>query len=234
MKSKQTGICLLGLVILLSGSTSFGQIQARPKTPASRVVWHIVGRSLVNPSNGTSKVVGYVTDLDGVSGSLFKGTPSEMTAFVTLRTDVFSSQPLPPNGNVTLSIPGPVTLHLYFNPNPNNNWSEPATFSSGKEIGRFNREANLFSSIGPFSSDTFSLDLVFSQPFTINGQEVNFEKLAPDGVTNSNIGTTTSVAGSGNFTLAFPFAGCAVAIGREGAGEMSQGAEGFNPGPAQH
>jgi len=169
MKRKPIGICLLGLAILLSGSTSFGQIQARPKTPASRVVWHIVGRSLVNPSNATSQVVGNVTDLDGVSGSLFNGTPSEITAFLTLRTDVFASQPLPMNGNVTLSIPGPVTLHLYFNPNPNNDWSNPATFSSGKEIARFNRDAVLFLSIGPFSTDTFSLDLVFSQPFTING-----------------------------------------------------------------
>ena len=217
MKRKPIGICLLGLAILLSGSPSFGQIQARPKTPASRVVWHIVGRSLVNPSNATSQVVGYVTDLDGVSGSLFNGTPSEITAFLTLRTDVFASQPLPMNGNVTLSIPGPVTLHLYFNPNPNNDWSNPATFSSGKEIARFNRDAVLFLSIGPFSTDTFSLDLVFSQPFTINGQEVDFEKLAPNGLTNSNTGTTTSVAGSGNFTLAFPFAGCAIAIGSEEA-----------------
>lgn len=204
---------MLVLSILLPGSSSFGQIQPCHAISASRVVWHIVARSLVNPSNGTSQVVGYLTDLDGVPGSLFNGTPSESTAFLTLRTDVVvTSQPLPMNGNVTLSLPGPVTLHLYFNPNPSNNWTDPATFSSGKEIARFNRAANLFMSVGPVSYDTFSLDLVSSQNFTINGHEVNLGKLVPYGVTNTNMGTTMSVAGSGNFTLAFPFAGTGLAI----------------------
>ena len=217
MKIKQAEVCLLALLILLPGSSSFGQIQARHEISPSRVVWHIVARSLVNPSNGTSQVVGYLTDLDGVSGSLFNGTPSEITAFLTLRTDVFASQPLGVNGNVTLSLPGPVNLHLYFNPNPSNSWTAPATFSSGKEVARFKRAANLFMSVGPISYDTFSLDLVFSQNFIVNGQEVNFEKLVRNGVTNTNMGTTTSVAGSGNFTVAFPFAGTGIAIGNDEA-----------------
>jgi hypothetical protein len=215
MKRTHTGICLLGLLILISGSSALSQIQASHDIPSSRVVWHIVARSLVNPSNSTSQVVGYLTDLDGVSGSLFNGTPSETTAFLTLRTDVFASQPLPMNGNVTLSLPGPATLHLYFNPSPSNNWNDPATFSGGKEIARFNREANLFVSVGPISYDTFSLDLVFSQDFTLNGHEVNIKKLAPNGVTNTNLGTTMPVAGSGNFSLAFPFAGTGLAIGND-------------------
>jgi hypothetical protein len=214
-KRKDTGIRLLMLSILLAGSSAFSQIPARHEISPSRVVWHIVARSLVNPSNGTSQVVGYLTDLDGVSGSFFNGTPSESTAFLTLRTDVFASQPLPKNGDITLSLPGPVTLHLYFNPNPSNNWNEAATFSSGTEIARFNRAANLFMSVGPISYDTFSLDLVFSRDFTMNGHEVNLKKLAPFGVTNTNLGTTMAVAGSGRFTLAFPFVGTGIAIGND-------------------
>jgi hypothetical protein len=226
MKRKHAEVYLLVLLILLPGSSSFGQIQAHHEISASRVVWHIVARSLVNPSNGTSQVVGYLTDLDGVSGSLFNGAPSENTAFLTLRTDVFASQPLPMNGNVTLSLPGPVNLHLYFNPNPSSSWTDPATFSSGKEVARFNRAANLFMSVGPISYDTFSLDLVFSQNFTINGHEVNFERLVPNGVTNTNMGTTTFVAGSGNFTLAFPFAGTGMAIGNDEARGRSKSVAG--------
>jgi hypothetical protein len=84
MKIKHTGVCLPVLLILLSGSLSFGQMREGHETSASRVVWHFVARSLVNPSNGTSQVVGYFTDLDGVSGSLFYGTPSETTAFLRL------------------------------------------------------------------------------------------------------------------------------------------------------
>jgi hypothetical protein len=69
---------------------------------------------------------------------------------------------------------------------------------------------------GPISSDTFSLDLVSSQDFTINGQEVNFKNLAPHGVTNSNTGIATPATGS--FPLAFPFAGSGIAIGNEVSG----------------
>jgi len=213
MKTKRTGVCLPVLLILLSGSLSFGQMQEHHGTSASRVVWHFVARSLVNPSNGTSQVVGYFTDLDGVSGSLFYGAPSESTAFLTLRTDLFTAQPLPNNGSIALSVPGPVILHLYFNPSPSNNWNDPDTFSSGKEVARFNRSANVSVSDGSISSATFSLDLLFSQDFTINGQEVNFAKIAPHGVTNSNIGSTTPVTGSGNFTLALPFVAAGIAIG---------------------
>ena len=218
MKIKHTGVCLPVLLILLSGSLSFGQMREGHETSASRVVWHFVARSLVNPSNGTSQVVGYFTDLDGVSGSLFYGAPSESTAFLTLRTDLFTLKPLPINGNIPVSVPGPDTLHLYFNPNPNNSWNDPDTFSSGKEIARFNRAANLFFSVGTTSFDIFSLDLVFSQDFTINGQEVNLGKIVPHGVTSNNTGNTISVGGPGNFTMAFPFVATGIAIGNDAKG----------------
>jgi hypothetical protein len=149
---------LLVLLILLPGSSSFGQIQAGHEISPSRVVWHIVARSLVNPSNGTSQVAGYLTDLDGVSGSLFNGTPSESTAFLTLRTDVFASQPLPMNGNLTLSLPEPVKLHLYFNPNP-------------CMAGGFRRAAMAFSSAGD------QIDLKCEQPTARSLQQTRFGKI---------------------------------------------------------
>lgn len=225
MKRKYTGVSLLVFLVLLSSSAAFSQIQARHETSASRVVWHIVARALINPSNGTAQVVGYFTDLDGVSGSLFNGTPSEITAILTLRSDVFALQPLPSNGNVTLSVLEPGALHLFFNPNPSNNWNNPATFSSGTEIARFNRGADLVITVSAITSDTFSLDLVFSQDFTINGQELNFKKLAPHGVTNSNTGSSTPVAGSGNFSVAFPFAGVGIAIGNDEASGPAKSAD---------
>jgi hypothetical protein len=214
MKTKHTGVCLPVMLILFSGSLSFGQIQDHHETSASRVVWHFVARSLVNPSNSKSQVVGYFTDLDGVSGSLFYGAPSESTAYLTLRTDPFTLKPLPINGNIPISVPGPVTLHLYFNPTPSNrSWNDPDTFSSGKEIARFNRAANLFFSVDTTSYDIFSLDLVFSQDFTINGQEVNLGKIVPHGVTSNNTGSTISVGGPD--TPAFPFVATGIAIGND-------------------
>ena len=118
MKIKHTGVCLPVLLILLSGSLSFSHVRERHETSASRVVWHFVARSLVNPSNGTSQVVGYFTDLDGVSGSLFYGAPSESTAFLTLRTDLFTLKPLPINGNIPVSVPGPDDPTSLFQPYP--------------------------------------------------------------------------------------------------------------------
>ena len=216
MKTKYTGVYLPVFLILFSGSLSFGQMQDHHETSASRVVWHFVARSLVNTSNGTTnrQVVGYITDLDGVSGSLFHGQPSESTAFLTLSTDSFKLTSLPNNGDIPVSVPGPDTLHLYFNPNPSNSWNVPATFSSGQEIARFSRAANLFFSVDTTSYDIFSLDLVFSRDFTINGQEVNLGKIVPDGVTSYNTGTITPMAGPEN-TLAFPFVATGIAIGND-------------------
>jgi hypothetical protein len=216
MNRKYIRVYLLVLSVLFSEITlSFSQLHDPEKTLASRVVWHFVARALINPNFTSGEVVGYFTDVNGVAGPLFNGPPSEMTAFLTLKTDVFTMQPLPNNGNVLLSLLGPGDLHVYFNPNPGNNWNDPATFSSGKEIARFNRGADVVILVGTVSSDTFSLDLVSSQDFTINGQELNFKNLAPHGVTNSNTGSGTPVPGTGNFPFALPFLGSGIAIGNQ-------------------
>src|SRR5262249_35825242 len=96
----------------------------------ARVVWHHVGRALLYPGAGntfTGQVILYLSQLDGVSDSrsLFKGPPGEATAFLTMRTDTFSLQPLPPNGDVQLFLLSPGTLYVYFNPDPANDWDEP-------------------------------------------------------------------------------------------------------------
>jgi hypothetical protein len=151
MKTKHTGVYLPVFLILFSGSLSFGQMQDHHETSASRVVWHFVARSLVNTSNGTStsQVVGYFTDLDGVSGSLFYGAPSESTAYLTLRTDPFTLTSLPKNGDIPVSVPGPVTLHLYFNPSPSNSWNDPDTFRAAKKLRASTGPRIFFSPLAP-------------------------------------------------------------------------------------
>jgi hypothetical protein len=56
---------------------------------------------------------------------------------------------------------------------------------------------------------------VFSQDFTINGQEVNLGKIVPHGVTSNNTGSTMSAGGTPNFTYAFPFVATGIAIGND-------------------
>src|SRR5258708_3788807 len=85
--------------------------------------------------------------------------------------------------------------------------------------------ADLVIFVGPISSDTFSLALLSSQDFTI-------QETCPHGVTNSNRGSGTAVVASGNFSLAFPFAGVGIAIGNEkrlSIREASQKPQGFSP-----
>jgi hypothetical protein len=64
--------------------------------------------------------------------------------------------------------------------------------------------------------------LVFSQDFTINGQEVNLGKIVPHGVTSNNSCNTISVGGPGNFRLAFPFVATGIAIGNDEASGRTQ------------
>src|ERR1700730_2463982 len=91
--------------------------------PSSAVACYFVGRGYLNPSNGQGEVVGYFTNITGISGLLFNGSPSEQTAFFTFRSNVFSLTPLPANGGFGLDLVSAGTFNIYFNQKPNGDWS---------------------------------------------------------------------------------------------------------------
>lgn len=214
---RYAAVGLLLLTVIFSAS-ALSQAQTPPTTAAARVVWHLVGRILLNPANGTAEVVAYTTDIEGVPGPLFDGVPSETTAYFTLKTDVISLQPLPNNGDIALAILNPGDARLYFTPNPNHTWNDPNSFATGQLIATFHRAQDVVMFLGPFSSDTFSYSLVSSQNFTVNGRTLNFNTLAPHGITNTLIGSQTPQTGSSDFPLAFPAFGTGVAIGHKVSG----------------
>jgi hypothetical protein len=191
-----------------------GQSKAGDRIPASALFYHFVGRFLLNPSNGTGQVVGYFTDLEGIAGPLFSGTPSEATAFFTFRSDVFSSQSFPTNIDMTLSLGSPGTFSMYLNSAPKGDWSKPDSFSSGQVVATFQRTAVSIFSVGPVNTNIFSAKLVSSADFTFQGKSYNFGRIVPNGITDYHIGSNTvALSGSPDFPLALAFAGSAVAVG---------------------
>jgi hypothetical protein len=202
--------CLLifatGLATMVSA-----QSDAEHSTPAARVVMYLVGRAFLNPSIGQGEVVGYITNINGIRGPLFSGPRSESTAFFTFRSDVFALQPLPTNGDVGLSLVSPGAFSIYLHANPDGDWSNPDTFSSGQLVATFKRGESLFLQIGPASSHVLSESLVSSSDFKFAGRKFNFDCLA-NRVTFSEFISNTPVPGVEGFPVGLPFAANAVAV----------------------
>ena len=211
-KSKQACVSVLAaLTILLFGS--FARSEAQESTPASQVVWQHVGRIYLNPNTGKAVYAGYLVHINGITSSLFNGSPSEATAFFTFSTDVLSLTPLPNNGNVALSLVSAGTFSVYYNMRPDGDWRNPGTFSSGQLIATFTRAESLFPQIGPIGFHSLSESLASSRSFTFDGQTFNFDRIAPHGVTFAQFFSSTPLSGITDYPVAFAAAGSTTAVG---------------------
>jgi hypothetical protein len=224
---------IFALTTLLGGFCSPAEAQQKPwaevkQIPAAAVACYFVGRAFLNAS-GQGQVVGYFTDINGLGAadSLFNGSPSERTAFFTFRSNVFSLTPLPLNGDIGLDLVSAGTFDIYYNSNPNGDWSNPGTFSSGQLIAQFTRPESLFLQIlqtdaanpPPFESisqHSLTETLVSSQSFTFNGDRYDFGTLLPGEVTLNELFSNTGVAGVTNFPIGLAFAGNCLAVASEG------------------
>jgi hypothetical protein len=181
--------------------------------PAGRVVWTHVGRVFLNPSNGQFEFVGYLAHIDGIDSSLFNGAPSESTAHFTFSTDVGQLTPLPNDNDVSLNLVSAGTFKVYYNAKPDGDWSNPASFSSGKLIATFHRKESLFPMFGPIAFHSLSETLMSSRSFEFDGQEWNFKRIAPHGITFSQFFSTSPRTGIAGFPLTFSGAGAVLAVG---------------------
>ncbi|HEY4930954.1 MAG TPA: hypothetical protein VII23_05230 [Terriglobales bacterium] len=202
------------LALAISIPSTMAQ-EGRP--PSGRVAYHFVARLLQSPT-GTLFVIGYVNFLDGVSAPLFDGTPSEKTALITFRSDIFSVTQLF-NGNVMVlnwpSTPAPV-VRFYLNNSPNHDWNEPDSFSSGQLIGSFSGRVGqiVIDLIGSTAVVTYSYDWMSTQNFSLGGKMVNLGRLSPGGGTISNYVSTVPVpTGRKDFPTALTSAGTSFVIG---------------------
>jgi len=205
------GVSVVSTILLLG---SFAPSEAQEPVPAGQVVWQHVGRIYLNPGTGKAVYAGYVVHLNGISTSLFNGAPSEATAFFTFSTDVLSLTPMPSNGDVALYLVSAGTFNVYYNTNPDGDWSNPNTFSSGQLIATFARHQSLFPEFTPIGIHSLSETLMSSQKFTFNGQAFSFKCIAPHGITFASFFSTTALTtGLTDYPVAFAAAGTTIAVG---------------------
>jgi hypothetical protein len=186
---------------------------AQDRLPAAEVVWQHVGRIYLNPDTGKAIWAGYVVHLNGVNGPLFNGSPSESTAYFTFSTDVLQLTPMPNDGDIALSLVSAGTFSVYYNASPNGDWSNPATFSSGKLIANFSRKESLFPEIGPVGFHALSESLLSSQTFMFEHQSLDFNRITPNGITFAQFFSTAPLTGTAEYPLAFAGVGTTMAIG---------------------
>ena len=213
---RKSGYFLLGAIAtattLLLGCLP--SAEAQREIPAGQTVWQHVGRVYVNFSTGKAIYAGYVSHLDGVSDSLFNGSPGESTAYFTFSTDVLSLTPMASNGDLTLNFVSAGTFNVYYNSTPSGDWSDPSTFSSGKLIATFKRDQSQFPFFTTYGVHALSETLESSQPFTFNGQTYNFNRMVPNGITFASFfSATPQTTTLTDYPLAFAAAGTTTAVG---------------------
>lgn len=216
MRNTQRNIAsalLLGLAVLLCPLSS--QSQAQRRASASWVFGDIAARVFLDPSTGHVQFLGYFADLNGIQESLFSGTPGEATALLTFRSNVFTAQPLPSNGNVALTLVTVSKINVYLNTSPAGDWENPDSFSSGQLVATFERSGpTMLSQTGPTFAHLLSFKLESSRDFSINGKTLNLSHFAAHGLTLAAFGTNTPVSGIPGFAVGLPWGGYLMAVGK--------------------
>jgi len=215
----------LALALLFIGG--FCPAQTQP-IPASAVACHFVVRGYLNigvDGQGVAQVAGYITDIPGISDSLFNGSPSEIAAFLTFRSDLATLSPLPPNRVINLERVSAGTFNIYFNPVPSGDWGDPNTFSNGQAfpgqpIGHFMRRQSLFYQTDTLSRHDVTETLVSSRSFILNGHRYNLKDIMPGGFTLYETYSNTAVAGITGFPIVLPGAGNCAAVASEAQDEQ--------------
>ena len=208
-KSKQSSFgALTAIAILLVGCLA--RSQAQLAVPTAQVVWQHVGRVYLNPNTGQALWAGYLVHINGINSSLFNGAPSEATAYFTFSTDVLSLTPMPNNGDMALSLVSAGTFNVYYNNNPDGDWSNPASFTRLQSHLHQKREL-----VARIRADRVSQSFSFlsSQSFTFNGQTYNFNHIAPYGITFAQFLSTTPLTGVTDYPVAFAGTGTTIAVG---------------------
>lgn len=215
------------LCSLLAATVAFGHTQATAdddvvkRIPAAAVAFHFLGRFTVFPPPDGPTLLGYIAFLENVEGPFFAGQPGVETAHFTI---TFSGGPPPvplsPGSNLAVNLfpPGP-TFNVYFDETPDQDWSDPTSFSDGKLVATFLESALLSSRVeeadgSGVAYNLFSSELIYSDKFRFHGSKVDFRKLLPNGVTVNNFATRTPVSFV-PFTTAFSGSGVAIGSGDE-------------------
>jgi len=177
-------LCMIGGVLILDRRGQ-GQSTALPRLAAGEVAAQLVGRLLIS-ADGTGQMFGYFPSLQGLPGPFFSGSESESTAYFTFSSVSFQVQTVA-NGSILHLFSSPIggvgSVTAYFNSYPNQDFSNPASFSAGQAIAVFGLEHGMATAIpGGASLEIGSLTLNSSTPFSFQGQNYNLNMLG-NGIT---------------------------------------------------
>jgi hypothetical protein len=191
-----------------------GPLPASMPEPAATLDLHFVVRLLTNTRTGAQEVIGYLTYKDGIEESLFSGPPSEKTAYFTLRIEGLTAVNVANTGNVLVQLRPPgQKLNIYLHERPDNDWSRPEGFSTGKMVASYYEQVAQLINMGPTAESTATFNLVDGAEFTFKGKTYDFRRDTPNGVTAvSYFSTKPLPTGLADFPEAFSGAGVGYTI----------------------
>ena len=215
MKLLRIILCICSVVFLVVvAHPVWAQSQATGSIPTGTVAVHCIGRFIVD-SSGNGQLVGYFPFIANLATDFFSGTPGESTAYFTFRSTPFQLQLLP-NGNLLhiLTVPaaGAKTnrVTVYYNENPNQDFSNPDSFSAGKVIAQFDTEKFMGTVADTGAVEGGTLVLTSSSPFAIQGQTYDLANLLTAVTITFSTGATLPSLFTGGPT-ALPFGGYGLA-----------------------
>jgi hypothetical protein len=215
MRRPITVVVLLGL--LGGGLLRLGgqyEVPVLPTTPFGIIAGQAVGRVILD-GNLNTEVLMYFPAIDGIGTNLFNGTPGVRTSFFSARSNKFSGTALV-NASVGILMLAPgseqIVMSVYFNPDPDRDFTKPETFSDGQLIGRYPVSAGSTTLVdGLNASFVYSAQLESSTDFTFRDRTFNGRNLLPafSVFLNGAAPVLSTISAGSGFTI--PMAGVMIA-----------------------
>lgn len=216
---RKFSLLLCSFLLVWGGFTKLAGQADLPTAPLGIIAGQAIGRVILDGSLNT-EVLMYFPSIEGIGTNLFNGTPGVRTAFFTARSNKFSGQALV-NANVgVLSLaPGSerIVMNVYFNPNPDRDFSRPETFSDGQLVGVYPVSAGSTSLVeGANSTFVYSAQLQSSSNFTFRDRTFDGKSLLPafSVFLNGSASFIPALQGGSGFVI--PMAGVMIAANRSG------------------
>ncbi len=196
-KSKLSVLLVMLAAFSMTAVAGDKGVKRMPDSPAGVAAFHFVFE-LSDPF-GQPEFMGYIASIEGVEGPLFADpfNPKDSAYFsIYLNKPIPDAPiflPVPDTALIPLIYPSGAEFTVYFNRYPDSrDWNEPLTFQQGVPIAVFKESALFSTGASTASFNVFSSELIKSRPIRLNGQRIDFKKLAPHGVTVTNFGNGIS------------------------------------------
>lgn len=178
----------------------------------AQLVWYATGR-FYKTESGDLLDVGYFLHLQGITGSLFSGKPSESTALFTFGSTPFQTCTVD-NGGLSVGIDARGTFSIFLREAPGASFDHPDSFSVGRCIATFERVSIVATAeTSTLFSNVFSARLVSAEDFPFAGARYDFRELVGYGITQWGLAAAEPITPPPQYESVVPFVGSAIRIG---------------------